>query len=37
VTLRSILGLAAVFAAAFAMPASAADSQVADYKLTNGL
>ena len=36
-TLRSILGLAAVFAAAFAMPASAADSQVADYKLTNGL
>jgi zinc protease len=37
VTLRSILGLAAVLAAAFAMPASAADSQVADYKLTNGL
>jgi zinc protease len=35
--LRSILGLAAVLAAAFAMPASAADSQVADYKLTNGL
>ena len=35
-TIRSILGLAAVLAAAFAVPAFA-DQKVADYKLTNGL
>ena len=35
-TIRSILGLAAVLAAAFAVPASA-EQKVADYKLTNGL
>jgi zinc protease len=38
VTIRSILAVAAVFAAAFVVPASAAEqAKVADYKLSNGL
>ena len=37
-TIRSILAVAAVFAAAFVVPASAAEqAKVADYKLSNGL
>ena len=36
-TFKSILGLAAVIAAAFVVPASAAEQKVADYKLSNGL
>jgi len=38
VSIRSILAVAAVFAAAFVVPASAAEqAKVADYKLSNGL